>query len=280
VTNAVELLGLLNQFTPQPTEYFRQGANRIAASINMIPEGQGVVLELGCDSHFTLAMSELTDYTIVPQNSRNPFTGCENVESPTVTFSRKDSTQVSFRRELFDLECDPYPYPDNSIDGVVCCEVLEHLVSDPVWMLHEVNRILKPGAWFLLTTPNLTSYHSIRRAATGSHPLQHSMYFGGEKTHGLPIQHTREYAFWEVIELLKTTGFGITKKETHTFTQYEKLGWRDYLLLLPAIMAYNTLKLYHPKHLLLRYRLPNTLVLAKKERVPQSRYPSNLYVQS
>jgi SAM-dependent methyltransferase len=274
-----ELMQQLDEFSPGPTDYFRRGAKRIAASINMIPEGNGTILELGCDSHFTLAMSELTNYTIVPQNSPNPIASCEDVQDPTVTFTRKDSSKVQFERMLFDLESDPYPFPDNSIDGVVCCEVIEHLFRDPAWMLREVNRILKPGGWFLITTPNITSYHSIRRAVMGIHPMQHALYFNVEKYPDFAIQHTREYSFWEIVELLHETGFGIIKQETQAFKANEQLGLLDYLVLIPAMIVYDVLKYRHPKHMLLRYRLPNTLVLARKDGIPKSRYPLSLYVQ-
>jgi SAM-dependent methyltransferase len=274
-----ELMQMLDEFTPGPTDYFRHGAKRIAASINMIPEGSGTILELGCDCHFSLAMSELTNYEIIPQNSPSPIACAEDVTDPTVTFTRKDSSKVQFERKLFDLDSDPYPFPDNSIDGVVCCEVLEHLFRDPAWMLREVNRVLKPGGWFLVTTPNLTSYHSIRRAVMGIHPLQYSNYYNVEKYPGLSIQHTREYAFWELIAFLEETGFGIIKKETRVYTVNEQLGVLDYLVLIPATLVYNLFKFRNPKHLQLRYRLPNSLVLARKDGAPKSRFPTGFYVQ-
>lgn len=237
------------------------------------------MLELGCDSHFTLAMSQLTGYTMLPQNSPSPIAAPENIEDPTITFTQRDGTLVRFTRQLFDVEAGVYPLPDESVDGVLCCELIEHLFHDPAWMLHESNRVLKPGGWLLMTTPNLSSYHAVRRAAQGIHPLEHSFYFHGEKYPGLPIQHTREYTFWEIIELLRTTGFRIEKMKTLTFTASERLGIRDYLVLIPAIIVYNILHLRHPKHMLLRYRQPHTFVLARKDGPPVSRYPAGIYYQ-
>lgn len=43
--------------------------------------------------------------------------------------------------------------PDNSFDGVVAVEVLEHVDEDELFV-RNVCRVLKPGGFFLMTTPN------------------------------------------------------------------------------------------------------------------------------
>lgn len=45
------------------------------------------------------------------------------------------------------------PYPEESFDFVVCCEVIEHL-GEPEQMLEEAKRVLRPGGKFILTTPH------------------------------------------------------------------------------------------------------------------------------
>ncbi len=47
------------------------------------------------------------------------------------------------------------PCPDASFDVVACCDVLEH-VDDPVLVVREVARVLKPGGMFLFDTVNRT----------------------------------------------------------------------------------------------------------------------------
>ena len=273
-----DLLQLLGEYTPRPTDYFRHGANRIAASLNMIPSGSGKVLELGCDSHFTLAASLTSQYTIVPQNSPRPIAAPENVDDPTIVFTKQDGSQIKFKRDIFDVEKDRFPYEDGTFDGVICCELIEHLFHDPAHMLHESNRVLKDGGWLLLTTPNITSYHMIRKAVIGIHPMEHSAYFHG-KYGQVPIQHTREYPFWEIIDVLNACGFSSEVKTSLVFTKLERLGFWEYVLLIPAITIYNCLKIRHPKHLLPRYRNPHTFVLARKSGEPKDRYPAAIYLQ-
>jgi len=275
--SAAELICTLEAFDPKPTDYFRHGLARIAQTINEIPPGDGNLLELGCDSHFTLSLLNYTKYNVFPQNSPKPFASPENVDNPEVVFTKRDGGIERFQRAIFDVERDEFPYEDNFFSGVLCCELLEHLFLDPAWMLMEAFRVLQPGGWLLLTTPNLTSYHSVRRAAQGIHPLEHSMYFCQEKYLGFQIQHTREYAFFEVVKLLEWCGFSIQKRQSFTFAKNERLGLWDYVVLVPALMLYNVLNLRHPKHLVPSLRKPHTFILARKTGQPQKRRPPFLY---
>jgi SAM-dependent methyltransferase len=50
------------------------------------------------------------------------------------------------------------PCTDNSLDGVVCNAVLEH-VRDPWKVMAEINRSLKPGGHLLIEVPFLQHYH-------------------------------------------------------------------------------------------------------------------------
>lgn len=49
------------------------------------------------------------------------------------------------------------PFPDNSFDSAVSVNVLEH-IPQPVEVLREVHRVLKPGGVFLVKTPNRDHY--------------------------------------------------------------------------------------------------------------------------
>ncbi|MEN9558278.1 MAG: hypothetical protein RL141_647 [Candidatus Parcubacteria bacterium] len=51
------------------------------------------------------------------------------------------------------------PFRDASVDGVICECLLEH-VTDPIAVVKEVERVLKPGGAFYLTVPFVDPYHS------------------------------------------------------------------------------------------------------------------------
>lgn len=50
------------------------------------------------------------------------------------------------------------PFPDNSFDGALCTQVLEH-VANPAALLDEIHRILKPGGRLVLSAPFLWEEH-------------------------------------------------------------------------------------------------------------------------
>ncbi|HWX18516.1 MAG TPA: class I SAM-dependent methyltransferase [Candidatus Binatia bacterium] len=59
-----------------------------------------------------------------------------------------------------DYVCDitRIPLPDGSLDAILCTEVLEH-VTDPMAVLTEFARLVKPGGRLLLTAPHGTTLH-------------------------------------------------------------------------------------------------------------------------
>lgn len=50
------------------------------------------------------------------------------------------------------------PLPDQSLDAILCTEVIEHVV-DPMVVLTEFRRLLKPGGRLFLTSPLLSHLH-------------------------------------------------------------------------------------------------------------------------
>ena len=109
------------------------------------------------------------------------------------------------------------------------------------------------------------------------YPLEHSRYFRPEVA-DFPIQHTREYAPFEVAELLAGAGFAVEWMRTFDLFPGERLGLIDYLLLVPAFVIYNALRGRHPKHMRPGLRKPHLFVLARKSGPPAVRYPGFLYV--
>lgn len=62
------------------------------------------------------------------------------------------------------------PLVDSSVDVVIATDVLEHLV-DPYTFVGEMYRVLKPGGYILLDTPNLASWHNIFALFIGFQPF-------------------------------------------------------------------------------------------------------------
>jgi 2-polyprenyl-3-methyl-5-hydroxy-6-metoxy-1,4-benzoquinol methylase len=62
----------------------------------------------------------------------------------------------------------PLPVPDETFDGIVSTEVVEHL-ENPRAVFREFHRVLQPGGWLVLTTPNQESLRSLASLLLGRH---------------------------------------------------------------------------------------------------------------
>jgi SAM-dependent methyltransferase len=106
----------------------------------------------------------------------------------------------------FDYESQRLPFADESVDGVLICEVIEHFTVDPLHCFIEINRILKPNGFVVVTTPNAASWYSIYRALNQEHPSRWPVYALDEGRR-LNHIHAREYLAAEVEQLLGGAGF-------------------------------------------------------------------------
>ena len=57
------------------------------------------------------------------------------------------------------IERDPFPFPDGSMDVVLANQILEH-TKELFWVFHEVSRVLREGGSLIIGVPNLASLHN------------------------------------------------------------------------------------------------------------------------
>ena len=89
----------------------------------------------------------------------------------------------------------PLPFPDEFFDVIFCGEVIEHLFS-PDTLMDEIVRLLKPGGYVLITTPNLASWKNRFALLMGWQPFFTEVStrdrYGNPRTpRGLPSGHIR-----------------------------------------------------------------------------------------
>lgn len=106
-----------------------------------------------------------------------------------------------------DLEAGRFPWPDGSVDVVVCNQVLEHLKN--IWLpIGEIHRVLRPGGHAILSVPNLAAFHNRVLLALGRQPTSIRV-FG---------PHVRGYAYREFCELVERGGaFAIERRRAAGF---------------------------------------------------------------
>jgi SAM-dependent methyltransferase len=119
-------------------------------------------------------------------------------------------TEIAFVIDQCDVEHMPMRQADGSLDIVTCFEMLEHLRHDPMFMMLDIHRVLRPDGLLILTTPNASSWDSFARVAEFESPFMFSSYFAN----GSGIGHCKEYSVSEITRLIENAGFTLETLET------------------------------------------------------------------
>ena len=184
---------------------------RLIRTLELTPKGQpgDAILEMGAYMQITPALHTVLGYSEV----RGCYLGqLGSTDNKSVVSASGE--QFCCEIDLFNAEADRYPYADGRFAAVLCCELLEHLAEDPMHMMSEVNRILRPGGHFVLSTPNIAALRSIAAVFNGYHPGLFSQYtarVGGNRS---DPRHSREYTPREIRQLFEAAGFRVTNAET------------------------------------------------------------------
>jgi glycosyltransferase involved in cell wall biosynthesis/SAM-dependent methyltransferase len=242
-------------------EYLHTHDSRLEKTLAITPPGtaEGRVLEMGAYMQITPALKTKLGYGEV----RGCYYGAAGqVSHKSVTSDSGETFECDV--DLFNAESDPFPYPNEHFSTILCCELLEHLPTDPMFMMSEVNRILKPGGSFVLTTPNIASLRSIAAVMQGFHPQLFSTYLR-PKEGETDARHHREYTCLEIKQLLENSGFKVMLLETGPFHGEPKpeYAWVEHLLE----------RYIHSKEL----RGDGIYVVGRKTGPVRERYPSWLY---
>ena len=75
---------------------------------------------------------------------------------------------------VLNIERDPLPFADGSVDLIIANQILEHL-KEIFWVFHEVSRSLRVGGHLIVGVPNIASLHNRLLLLFGAHPTQHKL---------------------------------------------------------------------------------------------------------
>jgi SAM-dependent methyltransferase len=179
-----------------------------------------------------------------------------------------------------DIEAEKWPFPDETFDTVVCTEVLEHLLFDPMFAASEMCRVLKPGGSVLVTVPNTCSdecllwlvndmqpcslrFYNTRAVRTGRKDLDAVANMG----------HFHEYTRRDMECLLEAAGFGIEEIGSFSTHPLHMATFKTRLLLRFVRMLFPHARRLPGTNLYVRARKKAHCPL---ERNP-NRYPEPLY---
>lgn len=240
---------------PAAREYFQTHAKRFQFTLMKVPvvKEPMAVLELGSYTSMLSALKHNHGFQRVVGSDFNP-------DHPPGRLSDLGSPdgRDTFEFYNFNVEVHRFPFDSRSFDLVLCCEIIEHLAMDPMFLLSEINRVLKFGGMLLLTTPNIAGARALKALLYGYAPHLYSAYYRSRSTN----RHNIEYSAHELRALVEAAGFGEISLETHDcWTEPD-----------PAIMRVLRHGGY-PTHL----RGDNLFVRAVKETEVVDRYPKEIY---
>ena len=247
----------------QGRQYFETHQSRLVKTLEITPLGGPCdrVLEMGAYLQITPALKTRSGYGEVRGSYYGP---AGRVDHRVVTSDKGEPFDCYV--DHFDAERDRFPYPDCHYTTVLCCELIEHLAADPMHMMAEINRILKPGGHLVLTTPNAAGLRAIAAVLQGYHPAFFNAYVRPSESGETEARHSREYAPREVRRLLEDAGFEVTRLETGEFREepHPEFAW--------------------VRHMLELYKLDQELrgdgifAVGRKAGAVKERYPAWLYI--
>jgi len=255
----------IQSWAPDPgtKTYVASHLTRLTKTLEITPPGGPAdrVLEMGSYLQITPALKTRLGYGEVRGCYYGPLGRVDHRRVTSI-----DGEEFDCDLDLFDAEKDRFPYDDEYFSTVLCCELIEHLFADPMHLVSEVNRILKPGGHLVLTTPNIGSLRALAAILQDSHPGFFPAYIRPSDSGFVDARHNREYTPKEIWRLLFDGGFETVRLETGAFRDEPKPEYEWVL------------------HLLKQYKLSAELrgdgiyAVGRKKGPIRERYPGWLYV--
>lgn len=195
------LEGLSLDGAPQAelANYLNEDFRRFVYTLGMVPEQNGQLLEIGANPYFTtMLLKRFRRYDV---HCTNYFGVTGGGSSQTVTHVPSgEAFEIDYLNNNVDLEDIPFAGP---FDVILFCEVIEHLVTDPLNALRRIKERLSPGGTLILTTPNVNRLENIAKMMSGQN------IYDPISGYGVYGRHNREYNKHELYLMLDHVGFDL-----------------------------------------------------------------------
>jgi SAM-dependent methyltransferase len=179
---------------------------RFVYTYDLIKDFKGKCLELGAAPYLmTMLLRQYAELELVLANyfGSNYERDCFDETILFVDPLTKVKKTAEVKSYHFNLEDKVFPFEDNKFDVILFCEIIEHLLNDPVGVLNEIKRVLKPNGVLILTTPNVNRLENLVKMISGLNIYDP---YSGYGPYG---RHNREYNIHELSLLLDYCGFTV-----------------------------------------------------------------------
>jgi len=179
-------------------KYLEVSLDRFIQTLKLVPAKCMKILDAGSGpGHLAILLKILYDFDV----------SCIDVNADYAC--KLNNLGINF--EVCDLNSDKIPFPDESFDLVLFCEVLEHLLN-PLNALREIRRVLIKNGVLILTTPKRGGTSPVWRLTFKLSRLRHGfsdLEMRNRVPFGKFMRHIKEYSFSECVKLLLANGFHI-----------------------------------------------------------------------
>jgi 2-polyprenyl-3-methyl-5-hydroxy-6-metoxy-1,4-benzoquinol methylase len=127
-----------HSYEGKPSGYFSTPRREM---LEFIPPGTRAILEIGCGNGRFGALVKARD-------------GCRYVGVELMEDAAQEARQRLDEVLTTNIESDELPFHQHSFDGLVCNDVLEHLV-DPWRTLQRLTTLVRPGGFIVVSLPNV-----------------------------------------------------------------------------------------------------------------------------
>jgi len=185
--------------------YGRENLARICETVAIVPPAsqESVLLDIGCYAPMLSVYHESLGYGNMVAVSNYDWEALSKEHQ-----ERGRAAGFNLRVLTLDVEKERLPLPDQSVDVVLLLEVLEHFSRDPLFVMAEINRVMKPGGKVVLSTPNSVGAHLFLGFLTGNNPYNEP-YNAVDSN-----RHNRLYSPAEMARLGAACGFSLEYLDT------------------------------------------------------------------
>jgi SAM-dependent methyltransferase len=186
--------------------YFKSAIGRIHELLRLVAEcPESRILEIGSSpffaSHALVHFLKLDPSRFVMVDGSGP---CD----AGVARGEKSLFSCPYDRFCLNAEITPLPFAGESFDLVICQDVIEHLLYDPMFLVQQCNRVLKKGGTLILSTaPAVFSWHVTLR-----HLFNLTVEMGFDLAGRNPYaRHHRLFSLAEVRRMVADNGFAVRR---------------------------------------------------------------------
>jgi len=137
----------------------------------------------------------------------------------------KNAKKQGINAYVLDVSEEKFPFSSDFFDISYMGDVLEHLF-DPDFTILEIKRVLKPGGYLIVSTPNLACWYNRLLLAFGVQPIfseVSTQKIFGRPGISKPCGHLRLFTLKSLIEFLEYYGFEVIKIKGTGFIKSPKI---------------------------------------------------------